>query len=279
MKTKFLLVLFAILAIDVQSQVQFIQFTGSASDFFIDAEPGSYILRTRNWNADNPNIGATGIHTGQGVFESNINVAGNANIGGYLGIGISIPTKPLDIISGSINGNYTSLLRVGTDGPAYGGSGGAIEFAAKNNNGNIDPVGVIAASLTGGSANYQTGDLRFLTSLNGQLVDRMLLTSAGLLDVFGTIRAREVKVCLNQGCDFVFDKSYKFLSIPELDSFIKLNKHLPDIAPASKMENEGINLSEMNVKLLQKIEEQSLYIIELNKRLSELEKQMKELKK
>jgi len=45
------------------------------------------------------------------------------------------------------------------------------------------------------------------------------------------------------------------------------------------MENDGINLSEMNAKLLQKIEEQSLYIIELNKRLSELEKQMNEMKK
>ena len=65
----------------------------------------------------------------------------------------------------------------------------------------------------------------------------------------------------------------------ELDNFIKLNKHLPDIAPAKNMESEGINLSEMNAKLLQKIEEQSLYIIELNKRISELEKYMAELKK
>jgi hypothetical protein len=95
------------------------------------------------------------------------------------------------------------------------------------------------------------------------------------LDVAGIIRANEVKVCLNQGCDFVFDKSYKLLSIQELDNFIKLNNHLPDIAPASMMENEGINLSEMNAKLLQKIEEQSLYIIELNKRLTELEKLIK----
>lgn len=64
------------------------------------------------------------------------------------------------------------------------------------------------------------------------------------------------------GCDFVFEEDYGFLSMDELEDFVKLNKHLPDIAPAAEMESEGINLSEMAAKLLQKIEEQSLYIIE-----------------
>jgi hypothetical protein len=99
------------------------------------------------------------------------------------------------------------------------------------------------------------------------------------LDVAGIIRADEVKVDLTRGCDFVFDKSYKLLSIDELDTFVQQNKHLPDIAPAKEMESNGISLSEMNAKLLQKIEEQSLYIIEINKQLQVLKKQMEELKK
>jgi len=91
------------------------------------------------------------------------------------------------------------------------------------------------------------------------------------LDVAGVIRAHRVKVCLNQGCDFVFDEDYKLLSLKELRNFIKTNKHLPDVAPAAVMEAEGIELSEMNALLLRKVEELTLYIIDLEKRLTELE--------
>ncbi len=98
-------------------------------------------------------------------------------------------------------------------------------------------------------------------------VERMRISNTGIIDVFGTLRAEEVKVCLNRGCDFVFENDYNLLPIKELENYIKLNKHLPDIEPASKMESEGINLSEMNAKLLQKVEELTLYLIEQNKKL------------
>jgi hypothetical protein len=98
-------------------------------------------------------------------------------------------------------------------------------------------------------------------------VERMRLTNTGLIDINGTIRAEEVKVCLNKGCDFVFESDYNLMPLNELAEYIKLNKHLPDIAPAVKMESEGINLSEMNAKLLQKIEELTLYVIEQNKKI------------
>lgn len=91
------------------------------------------------------------------------------------------------------------------------------------------------------------------------------------LDVIGTIRAHEVKVCLNQGCDFVFEPNYNLMPLNELDNFIKTNKHLPEVSPAAVMESEGINLSEMNALLLQKIEELTLYIIEQDKRIRILE--------
>jgi len=92
------------------------------------------------------------------------------------------------------------------------------------------------------------------------------------LDVIGKIRAEEVKVCLNQGCDFVFDKDYKLMPLQDLSTFITENKHLPEVAPATVMESEGINLSEMNAKLLQKVEELTLYIIDLQKQIDELKK-------
>jgi hypothetical protein len=98
------------------------------------------------------------------------------------------------------------------------------------------------------------------------------------LDVIGTIRAREIKVDLN-GADFVFENGYKLMPLNELEKFVKDKKHLPEIAPAKEMEKNGTDLGNLNSKLLQKIEEQTLYIIEMNKQLLELKRQMKKLSK
>jgi len=63
------------------------------------------------------------------------------------------------------------------------------------------------------------------------------------------------------------------MNLNDLHSFIKTNKHLPDVAPAAEMEAEGINLSEMNALLLRKVEELTLYILQMEQRVSELESQ------
>ncbi|MNL40699.1 hypothetical protein D3C87_1630670 [compost metagenome] len=64
-------------------------------------------------------------------------------------------------------------------------------------------------------------------------------------------------------------------SLESVDKYIKENKHLPEIASADEMKKDGINLSEMNIKLLQKIEEMTLYMIEMKR---ENEKQNEEIK-
>lgn len=81
------------------------------------------------------------------------------------------------------------------------------------------------------------------------------------LTVAGNINSREVKVTVDAGADFVFAKDYDLPSLDSVDKFIKENKHLPEIASAAEMQKDGINLSEMNIKLLQKIEELTLYVI------------------
>jgi hypothetical protein len=85
------------------------------------------------------------------------------------------------------------------------------------------------------------------------------------LTVAGNIASREVKVTVDAGADFVFEKDYDLPSLESVDKFIKENKHLPQIASAEEMKKDGINLSEMNIKLLQKIEEMTLYMIEMKK--------------
>ncbi len=62
------------------------------------------------------------------------------------------------------------------------------------------------------------------------------------------------------------------MPLAELEAFIKKNKHLPEIAPAKEMQEQGSNLGDLNTKLLQKIEELTLHIIELNKKIDAIKK-------
>jgi hypothetical protein len=90
------------------------------------------------------------------------------------------------------------------------------------------------------------------------------------IDVDGTIKATEIKVEA-QTADFVFEEDYQLKSLEEVEEFIQENKHLPEIPSAKQMEEEGVGLAEMNKLLLQKVEELTLHIIELNKKVRDLE--------
>jgi hypothetical protein len=84
-------------------------------------------------------------------------------------------------------------------------------------------------------------------------------------------------VTINAGSDFVFDDSYDLRTLKETEQFIKKNRHLPDMAPASEMEEKGLELGKMDMKLLQKVEELTLYLIEQNKKIEMLETKIKEM--
>lgn len=93
------------------------------------------------------------------------------------------------------------------------------------------------------------------------------------LTVNGTIYGKEVKVDLNvPGPDYVFLNTYSLRSLAEVEDYIKTNQHLPEVPSAAQMEKEGINVSEMNMLLLKKVEELTLYVIDLQKQVSELKK-------
>lgn len=98
------------------------------------------------------------------------------------------------------------------------------------------------------------------------------------LAVAGTIAARKVKVTQETWADYVFRAGYKLPSIDETEAFIHANKHLPGIPSEKEVVKDGIDVGEMNKLLLQKIEEQMLYIIEMNKEVKELKKEVKKLK-
>ncbi len=89
------------------------------------------------------------------------------------------------------------------------------------------------------------------------------------LDVLGTIRAEEVKVATGWS-DFVFEPDYELKSLDQVEEFIDENGHLPDIPSAEEVEENGISLGEMDAKLLQKIEELTLYMLDMKKENEEL---------
>ena len=100
------------------------------------------------------------------------------------------------------------------------------------------------------------------------------------LNVLGGIIADSVRVALSATwADYVFKDDYKLLPLEELSRFIKTNKHLPNIPTAAEVEKNGIELGEMNAKLLEKIEELHLYILQQQKQMDEQNNSIEILKK
>ncbi|MFZ7116228.1 MAG: SprB repeat-containing protein [Bacteroidota bacterium] len=91
------------------------------------------------------------------------------------------------------------------------------------------------------------------------------------LSVNGGIRANKIKVYLYPWADYVFDSNYNLMPLKSVEEFIAKNKHLPGIRPGSEIERDGVDLGESQVKLLEKIEELTLYVIQLNSKIELLE--------
>ncbi|MCK7560239.1 hypothetical protein MKQ70_37155 [Chitinophaga sedimenti] len=98
------------------------------------------------------------------------------------------------------------------------------------------------------------------------------------LAVAGSVIAESLKVKnVNSWPDFVFSKNYQLPSIAEVERFIQEHSHLPGIPSEAEVEKEGIDVGEMNKRLLQKVEELTLYLIEEHKKVAALETQVAEL--
>ncbi|NOT52170.1 MAG: hypothetical protein HOP10_12930 [Chitinophagaceae bacterium] len=95
-----------------------------------------------------------------------------------------------------------------------------------------------------------------------------------LLAVDGKIISEEVKVQLSGNWpDYVFDNKYKLRSFDELRRFISANKHLPNIPAAAEVEKNGIELGDMQKRMMEKIEELTLYVLKLEEEIQQLKKQ------
>lgn len=107
---------------------------------------------------------------------------------------------------------------------------------------------------------------QFIVGFNG-FIGIGTNTPKEALSVNGNIRAKEIKVETTGWPDYVFDQGYRLKSLQEIENFIRLNGHLPDMPTAKLVEKEGISLGEMNKLLLKQIEELTLHLIEKDKQI------------
>jgi hypothetical protein len=112
-------------------------------------------------------------------------------------------------------------------------------------------------------------------------IDDMAVSTlnANKVNVNGKIKAKEIEVTLQGWGDHVFAEDYNLMPLNEVAQYIKENSHLPEIPSAKEVEENGIELGEMQRKLIMKIEELTLYILQQNEKMLELQKQIDELKK
>ena len=208
-------------------------------------------------NTGNVGIGTASPQTKLNIFQG----PGDANVGtAALRIGGTNNYPSLEL---GIKGGYDGVISTyGNDLHLYAGNW-RVAGATASENHNI----AFYTSQTG-STNWNTP--KMFLSFDGS-VGIGTINPTQKLTVNGTIYGKEVKVDLSvPGPDYVFDEDYKLTPLEDIKTYIDKNKHLPEVPSAKEMEKNGIQLGEMNMLLLKKIEELTLYVIELKNELQEL---------
>ena len=167
---------------------------------------------------------------------------------------------------GSVKVNGASTIEFGA-GLVKESSAGKIGYAAFGANDALDIVGAGTLGSNRKITFWNEGGAQF----RGNVGIGTTANPSYKLSVNGNIRSKEVVVEIGWA-DYVFNKKYKLKPLIEVEKFIEQNKHLPGIPSAAAIEKNGLNLGDTQKKMMEKIEELTLYIIQLNKRIEELEK-------
>jgi hypothetical protein len=193
---------------------------------------------------------------------------------GNAGIGTTTPSYDLEIQSSS--GAADMLLQRGSNWlrPIVGAGGGGMYFyrnsyfvfsPAKNQT-DGNPIKSTSLYIYGDQHSTYPGQMTFGTATPG---DNSKFTVAG------RIRSEEVQVVNDvEAPDYVFASDYQLRSLDEVETFIQENKHLPEIPSAAEFCENGVMLGEMSFDLLKKVEELTLYFIQLNKKIENLEAEL-----
>ncbi|MDD7886046.1 hypothetical protein [Flavivirga sp. 57AJ16] len=227
------------------------------------------------YNFHNPNNGGRlELYINDG--QANTNKFGVFTVlkSGNIGIGTSSPTFAKLQISGGYTHQLLAVNRPNSNVPAlYLGNDGSNDAAIASNNSHL----TFGRDLGGSYTEYMR-----IENSTGNVGIGTTDTKGYKLGVQGKIAAEEVKVALHANwADFVFENNYKLPTLKEVEQHIKEKGHLQDIPSAEEVAKNGIFLGEMDAKLLQKIEELTLYTIaqekKIKKQSSKIKKQEQEI--
>jgi hypothetical protein len=197
---------------------------------------------------------------------------------GNVGIGTATPTEKLDV-AGNIRINDNNIYFRTDNNHGLGWYGTGKLFAGITYDGPV--LYGWGSGALGTTAGGQKAILNW--NSNGQVAIGNVNTPAGYsLYVEKGVLAEKFKCALKttgDWSDYVFAKDYKLKSLEEVDSYIQTNKHLPDVPSAEEVVCDGIDMAKMDAKLLQKIEELTLYLIELKKENQVIKAELINLKK
>jgi hypothetical protein len=239
---------------------------------------GLNALLSNTTGANNVGIGANALVFNQGG-GNNMALGNNAlynNISGSFNIGVGDGS-----LYNSTGSNNVALGQLA--GSATTGSNSI--FIGHNAGSNETTGGKLYIANTGTVTPLVYGDFttKYLAVGEVAAADRAAATSGGYrLLVKGGMITEKIKVAVAGSADwadYVFEDSYKMLSLEQVEKFIKENKHLPNVPSTTEVLANGVDVAKTDAKLLEKIEELTLYMIEMNKELKALKNENIALKK
>jgi len=258
---------------------------GQAMDLKIQCQPQPLVGSTPGTNHTflNANRGNVGIGIGFGgqfgAPAAKLHVAGDVRItgtklhvaqNGNVGIGTNTPDARLDIRN-SDGGPALSVENAGVVaiGPFLTEtSPNATLYLGDDRNHYIQSNWNEGLSFS----TYGAVDAMVIQENTGKVgigVGAEHIFGEGMLEVNGTIRSRRVVVELTGWPDFVFAQDYRLRSLSEVEKFIKESGHLPDVPSAKEIETNGLDLGDLVKLQMRKIEELTLYVIDLEKKLEQ----------
>jgi len=226
---------------------------------YLDGSNGDWVLYNGGPRITVSDTGNVGIPATVSDVALNVTATGG-------NVGVRVASVDDDGIQAQCSGTGNAIQ--GSVGFLGLGTGNAGRFANVNSN-NMTPA-LYCSTASTGLALQAAGRVGINTTY---------VNPGVMLAVNGKVLCEELEVQLSQDWpDYVFDERYDLMPLEQVDAFVKEHKHLPGLPSAAQVSTDGINVGRMQTTLLEKVEELTLHVIEMNKRIESLQRENNELR-